>query len=125
MEKRAQRVCHAAADMYECDCQIRFMGSAGGVACDAALVERVCRVLPQVDGVRSVLADTDFGGAEDITTMMRQVQKHGGQATEMILAMPLKAPHHNSFFDIDEQVIGLGARIFAQLVMTEPDGKIS
>ena len=118
MEENAKRICHAAADMYECNCQIRFMGSAGNVTCDAALVERTIQVLTQVDGVQTVLADADLGGAEDITTMMRRVQERGGQATEMILAMPLKAPHHNGFFDIDERVIGLGARIFAQLALT-------
>ena len=52
-----------------------------------------------------------------MTTIMRDVQAHGGQVTEMILGMPLTAPHHNGLFDVDERVIGLGARVFASLAL--------
>ena len=117
MEASARRVCQAAADMYGCGCEIRFMGSAGDIVCDPALASRVMELLPTVDGVEEVLPDVDFGGGEDVTTMMRDVQEHGGQATELVFCMPLKAPHHNNYFDVDERVIGLGARIFATLAL--------
>ncbi len=93
------------------------MGAAGNAACDAGLVARTAEVLSRMDGVEQVVADVDFGGGEDVTTMMRQVQANGGQATEMIFAMPLTAPHHNNYFDIDERVLGIGARSFARLAL--------
>lgn len=117
MEAAARRVCQAAADMYECGCEIRFMGSAGDIVCDPPLAARVAELLRTVDGVEEVLPDVDFGGGEDVTTMMRDVQEHGGQVTELVFCMPLKAPHHNNYFDVDERVIGLGARIFATLAL--------
>ena len=39
-------------------------------------------------------------------------------ATELVFCMPLKAPHHNGCFDVDEKVIPLAARIFAELVLS-------
>ena len=48
---------------------------------------------------------------------MERVQQRGGQATELIFAMPLRAPHHNERFDVDETVIDLGVRALAELVV--------
>ena len=121
MEEAAKRICCAAAEMYDCGCEVAFMGAAGNAACDAALVARAADVLARVEGIEQVIADVDFGGGEDVTTMMQQVQENGGQATEMIFAMPLTAPHHNNYFDIDERVIGIGARSFAQLALSLGD----
>jgi len=118
MEDAAKRVCQAAADMYQCDCQIDFMGAAGNAVCDSALVDQAVQILSHVDGIDNVISDADFGGGEDFTTMMRRVQEHGGMATEMIFAAPLKAPHHNGCFDIDERIIGIAARALAQLALS-------
>lgn len=123
MEAEARRVCRAAADMYGCTCDMRVMGGAGSVECDKTLAERVARILSRLDGVDEILPDADFGGGEDVTTMMRDVQAHGGEVTQMVIGMPLIAPHHNNYFDIDERVILLGARIFASLALELEDEK--
>ena len=117
MEKAAVRVLEGAAAMYGCSVETRFMGSAGGVVCDEELVEKTVAVLEKTEGVKRIIRSGDFGGGEDVTTIMRDVQAHGGQVTEMILGMPLTAPHHNGLFDVDERVIGLGARVFASLAL--------
>ena len=93
------------------------MGSAGNVDCDPEAIALVRRVLEHTEGVTKIVDDVDFSGGEDVTTMMRDVQAHGGKVTEMIFCMPLKAPHHNDFFDVDERVIPLGARIFAGVAL--------
>ena len=118
MEAAAKRVCEAAAQMYGCTAETVYMGGAGNVVCDKPLVDRVIDVLNTVPGVTKVLPDVDFGGGEDVTTMMADVQAHGGMATELVFCMPLKAPHHNGCFDVDEKVIPLAARIFAALVLS-------
>lgn len=121
MYESAMRVCKAAADMYGCTMESRFMGSAGNVDCDPEAIALVRRVLEHTEGVTKIVDDVDFGGGEDVTTMMRDVQAHGGKVTEMVLCMPLKAPHHNDFFDVDERVIPLGARIFASVALAAAD----
>jgi len=117
MEKSAIRVMEGAAAMYGCTVETRFMGSAGSVTCDEDLVDKTVKILSEVDGVDEIIRSADFGGGEDVTTMMRDVQEHGGQVTEMIIGMPLLAPHHNRLFDVDERVIGIGARVFASLAL--------
>ena len=121
MYDSAIRVCKAAAEMYGCTMESRFMGSAGNVDCDPEAIALVRRVLEHTEGVTKIVDDVDFGGGEDVTTMMRDVQAHGGKVTEMIFCMPLKAPHHNDFFDVDERVIPLGARIFAGVALAAAD----
>ena len=117
MEEAALRVCRAAADMYGCTMESRFMGAAGDIVCDKPLVDRAIGILAGVPGVDEVIPDVYFGGGEDVTTMMRDVQEHGGQVTELVIGMPLIAPHHNNYFDIDERVMGIGARCFAALAL--------
>ncbi len=117
MEKAAIRVLKGAAAMYGCTVETKFMGAAGSVVCDEALVDKTEKILAGVEGVDQVLHSIDFGGGEDVTTMMRDVQAHGGQVTEMVFGMPLIAPHHNGRFDIDERVMVIGARVFASLAL--------
>ena len=117
MFANAQRVCAAAADMYECTMEMAFMGAANSAVCDAELAAKAERILAEVDGVENVITDFDFGGSEDVTALFDEVQARGGQATELIIGMPLVAPHHNDHFDIDERVVGIGARCLAQLAL--------
>ena len=115
MFEKADRVCKAAADMYECEYTSKFMGAAGSGVCDKELVDNISAAISELEGVTEVIESMDFGGGEDFTTMMAKVQANGGKATEMIIGTPRKAAHHNGRFDIDEASISLGAQIFAKI----------
>ncbi len=117
MFAKADRVCRAAADMYECGFESKFMGAAGSAVCDRELVDRVSDSISELPDIKQIHKDVDFGGGEDFTYMMSRVQSHGGQATEMIVGTPLKAPHHNGRFDFDEAVLPLAAQIFAKIAL--------
>lgn len=117
VEQEAMALCHAAADAYGCTLETQFMGAAADAVCDKALVQNTMAILKTVPGVKQVLQSVPFGAGEDITTMMRAVQGHGGQATELLLGMPLPAPHHNNRFDVAEEVIPLGVEILTALAM--------
>ncbi|MEG1774719.1 MAG: peptidase dimerization domain-containing protein, partial [Oscillospiraceae bacterium] len=101
MEAHAQRICRAAAEMYECEYESRFMGAAGSAVCSPELARFVMKSAAELSGVTEVLEDIDFGGGEDITYMINDVQAHGGMATEMMLGTEISAPHHNGRFDFD------------------------
>jgi aminobenzoyl-glutamate utilization protein A len=120
MEDAAKRVCESAAAMYGCTCDTVFMGASDSVECDEALAVRAGEILATIPGVTKVIGyhQFDFGGGEDVTTMMRDVQAHGGMATELVFGMPLVAAHHNNYFDVDETVIPLAARAFATLAIS-------
>ena len=117
VEREALEVCRGAAGDYGCTLETRFMGGAGSAVCTASLAARTAELLKTLPGVETVLPSISFGGGEDVTTMMRAVQGRGGQATELLLGMPLPAPHHSSRFDVDEGVIPLGAEILAALAL--------
>lgn len=116
VEAEAVHLCEASAAAYGCSCEVRFMGAAGSAVCDPALAERAAEILRGVEGVGQVLSEVTLNIGEDITTIMERVQRRGGQATELIFAMPLKAPHHNGRFDVDETVLPLAVRTMAELV---------
>ena len=65
------------------------MGSAGCITCDEPLVEHTIEVLSQMEDIHKILRDINFNGGEDVTTMMRYVQQHGGQVIELVFGMPL------------------------------------
>ena len=111
----AEAVCAKAARTYGCSTDIVKVGGANGAECDPALVGSVSDILAHMPQISQLLPSISFGGSEDITTLMRTVQAKGGLATELLLGMPLIAPHHSSRFDIDEKVICLGAEIITAL----------
>ena len=117
METAVIEICQAAAARYGCTCRTAFMGAAGSGRCDPPLVEWAEKVLSNVEGVNELLLDVALDIGEDITIAMEEVQRHGGQATELVLGMPLTAPHHNEDFDVDERVLIVGARCLASLAL--------
>lgn len=112
---KAEAICAEAANTYGCTVDIIKMGGANSAECDSVLVSRVSDILANIPQVTQLLPSISFGGSEDITTLMHTVQSRGGLATELLLGMPLKSPHHSSRFDIDEKVICLGAEILLTL----------
>ena len=117
VEREALELCRAAAEQYGCTVETHFMGASDGAACDGELSRRAADILKRTEGFTKVLPTIAFGGGEDFTTMMRAVQQQGGQATYLLLGMPLIAPHHSDRFDVDERLLSLGARALAGLAM--------
>ena len=117
LEAECIRLCRAAAEQYGCTCEVTFAGGADSGKCDAALTARTAEILKRTEGVTDVLPFAEVSVCEDITTAMAAVRAQGGEATELVAAMPLAAPHHNGGFDVDEDVIGLGVRVLAALVL--------
>lgn len=113
----ATRILENAAQMHNCTCEIKLMGSADSLTSDTALCERIDRMckedlqLPvtQYLSLRS-------GGSEDIAYMMNRVQEQGGQATFMRVRGALAAGAHNRRFDFDEALLANGVKIFCGAV---------
>ena len=118
LEKEARRICLAAAEMTGCTAEIVEVSRAESAKSDPPLVQRIAEILEGVEGVETVLPEASFGACEDVVVMMKEVQKHGGQAAALLFGMPLKAPHHSGHFDVDEGVIPLAARCMAQIVLS-------
>ena len=57
--------------------------------------------------------------SEDATCMARTVQQGGGAATYLLLCSPTRGGHHNERFDFDEDLLGWGVDLCAQLTGIE------
>ena len=114
---RAVEICQAAAEAYGCGIRLRPMGGAGGAESDGALIAQVMKVLETLPQVQRIIPMASFVAGEDFTTMMQAVQKQGGMATELLIGMPLIAPHHNDRFDLPEEIIPLGVEVLVALAL--------
>ena len=56
------------------------------------------------------------GGSEDVSYMVNRVQEHGGEASFMRLLTPEAGPGHSRTFDIGEEVLPTGVKIFCGTV---------
>ena len=57
-----------------------------------------------------------FGGSEDVTYMMNEVEKNGGKSVYFMFGTRLAAPHHNNKFDFDENVLKLSYDVYMQSI---------
>ena len=103
--------------MHECEFSHRIMGHSIDVPCDQEMIDLAVECAKETAGVNKMEISHDMlGGGEDVTFLMRDVQKHGGKATFMWLGANSTAPNHNSCFSIDEGVIALSAKLFCTMV---------
>ncbi|MDR7871078.1 MAG: amidohydrolase [Tissierellaceae bacterium] len=57
-----------------------------------------------------------LGGSEDVTYMMNEVENNGGKALHFMFGSDLKAAHHNSKFDFDEEALEMAFKAFRNTV---------
>lgn len=117
MFQRMLRVGKAAADMYECEFSYKIMGHSIDCPCDQEMIDLATECLREIDSSMSMAPALDMkGGGEDVTFMMREVQRQGGKATFMMLGADVPVPHHNCRFNIDERVLLTSAKLYCSMV---------
>lgn len=103
----AVRIIRAAADMHAVKVEIKEMGSAQSAVSDSWLVDHIQKLAEDMGLFSKVLHGCVFGGSDDYAYFMNRVQKLGGKSTYLGVGATLAAGHHNSYFDFDEQALGL------------------
>ena len=117
MFQRLLRVCRASADMYECEFSHKIMGHSIDCPGDPEMIELVTKCLKELDSSMIMEPYHDMnGGGEDVTFMMREVQRQGGKSTFMMLGADVPVAFHNCRFDINEKVLLLSAKLFCEVV---------
>jgi len=99
------------------------MGEAVDALSDDDLAGIVRDKAAAVPGIDRIAPPVSLGGSEDISWMMRAVQKRGGKAVYFVLGTDIAAGHHNEYFDIDEKVLDYGPALFAELALALAAGK--
>lgn len=117
MFQRMLTICKSAADMYECEFSYKIVGHSIDVPCDQEMIDLAMEAGKETEGVVSMDDYHDMlGGGEDVTFMMKKVQKRGGKATFLWLGADTTAPNHNSCFSLNEKVLAISAKLFSNMV---------
>lgn len=118
MDEQAKRICHAAADMTGCRCEMISQGSSESQHSDedflAQIGDMVRKHLPHL--TVSSCENAQNWGSEDISLMMNRVQAHGGKATYMRSMTDMASAQHTTAFDFDEKVLVDGIETFSLIV---------
>jgi aminobenzoyl-glutamate utilization protein A len=115
MAARAMQVLEGAAAMQGVTVETKLMGeTVGAVASDAA-ASIVAAAGGAVEGISQVVPSWSIGGGDDATFMVRRVHERGGIAAYFILGCDIAAGHHAIDFDIDEQALDVGVKLFERI----------
>lgn len=120
---RAMEVAKGAAVMYGVEMFTAKMGEAVDAESDAELISLVAEKAREVEGIQKIAPRISLGGSEDVSWMIRAVQKRGGKAVYFVLGSDIAAGHHNEYFDLDEKVLDYGPRLFEALALSKASGK--
>lgn len=117
MDEHARQICHLAAQMYGCGCDITVMGAADSQHSDLELAGRIASMirthLPELRVSSNINAQN--WGSEDISLMMNRVQECGGQAVYMRSMTSMESAQHTTDFDFDEHVLRDGMITFSSI----------
>lgn len=102
-----RRVVEGTAISYNVEYNIRVVGSARAYNSQdnefSKAVIKKLRSLPI-----EIIEEFSFGASEDITYMLEEVEKQGGKGMYFIFPSSLAAPHHNPYFDFNEESLIIG-----------------
>lgn len=115
MMSEAQRMCKAAAHLYDVSVDLEIMGGAPSCKLDGDFGEEIYQLLTDKGYFAEVIKQTSLGGSEDCAYFMQRIQELGGKATYMMIGSQIAAGHHNSQFDFDESSLASGAAVMAAL----------
>lgn len=116
MVEKAHAIIRGAAQMHGLGVEIvpaAVASVAENTPALIALAEKTAATLP---GIKHIVPSVAFNASEDVTLLMQHVQNRGGQALVALFGTPVGGGHHNSSFDIDEQVIANAATFYSAML---------
>jgi len=102
---RVQQVIAGAASAYGVEHQTVITGRAVTIAPDDELVDKIIGAARRLEHVPEILRTGPQGGSDDVNLMIKAVQAAGGQGAYLNVGANSPAPHHNPYFDPDEEAI--------------------
>jgi aminobenzoyl-glutamate utilization protein A len=111
MLHKARTVVEHAAGMHECTHDESLYGKTTTFDCDESMVRAVSDAASDVAGVTNIKDRKEFGGSEDASYLIREVQEQGGEATYVGIGASNPDGHHTAYFDIDEDALDIGVGV--------------
>ncbi len=115
MSTEANRMLKAAADLYNVEVKITPAGSAPACVTEIEFGQEIAAIAKEAFEYDDVIDTMDFGGSEDCSYFMENVQLKGGHAAYMCYGTQIAAGHHNDHFDFNEEVLWKAAAMCTTL----------
>ncbi|VXC79685.1 Indole-3-acetyl-aspartic acid hydrolase [Burkholderia sp. 8Y] len=118
MYERALNTINGAAAMNDVSADVRPVAKfVAGKNSESLVLEvaRAAKSLRMLSAGEESASRYLVPASEDATYMTRVVQQAGGTATYLLLCSPTRGGHHNERFDFDEDLLGWGVDLCAEL----------
>ena len=102
------------SEIYDVESKVVMTGGTSGANSDKEVTEifyEAAKQSPFIDDDK-IVKELDFGACEDFAHFMRALQDRGAKSGYMMIGTNLKAGHHNSKFDFDEDCLVAGVDIY-------------
>ncbi|WP_224268152.1 amidohydrolase [Haloprofundus salinisoli] len=116
MLDKARRVVEHAAAMHDCEFETSLYGKTTTFENDAEMVEAVMEAAESVTAVDEIKERKPFGGSEDASYLIREVQRNGGTASYVGIGASNPAGHHTAYFDIEEESLDIGVDVTCETI---------
>ncbi|ASM40693.1 amidohydrolase [Campylobacter sp. RM12327] len=113
MFERCKDIIKGVSEIYGVSSDIKITGGTAGGDTDkevSQMIYELAKTSPFITA--EIIKEKDFGACEDFAHFMHTVQKNGGKSGYMMIGTELKAGHHNSKFDINEDSMLAGVDMF-------------
>jgi aminobenzoyl-glutamate utilization protein A len=117
MKNESQRIIQSVAHMYGIKEHTEVVGRSIIADCDSDLANLVYGIGSKVKQTSEIVISQPFLASEDVTYLMKEVQKNGGMATYLLFGTELAAGHHNCAFDFNEKTIAYAVEVYGNLLV--------
>ncbi len=114
MYKKCMDIVKGVSEIYDVESKVVMTGGTSGANSDKEVTEifyEAAKASPFIDDDK-IVKELDFGACEDFAHFMRALQDRGAKSGYMMIGTNLKAGHHNSKFDFDEECLVAGVDIY-------------
>lgn len=116
MLTEARRMVEAAALMWGCTSAFSVLGCAESAGSDLQTTKVLAEVAREMPFFSNIIETHPFGASEDFSTLLREVQSHGGEGAYVQMGTALAAGHHADRFDFDENALAPAVELLARAV---------
>jgi aminobenzoyl-glutamate utilization protein A len=110
----ARRIVQHAAGMHDVDHETALYGKTTTFEADEELVSTVADAARSIDSVATVTEHERMTVSEDVSYLIKRVQKEGGDATFVGIGADHPSGHHTPRFDIDEDALEIGVDVVVE-----------
>ena len=116
MAEQAMAIIKGNAVSYGVDYDVRKMGAACDMKNDPDMIDALREVAKGIPEIKTITEKANFGGSEDASLLARRVKDHGGKVAFFVNGADREAGHHQFNFDVNEEALDTGFKMFAGMV---------